>query len=148
MAVVRILVDGTALLQQWPALAPGKPRHSEVAREELINRLLHYHDTTGIPIMVIFTGPDLGPFPSTPDLEVVYTQNLRSADQLLEKAATRLKARGEVLAVKDSSGQRGGAVTSCAEFIQTLENTYSELEENITRYNQTERSKFTSGLIL
>jgi hypothetical protein len=36
MALVRILVDGYSLLHNWLALAPGTPRHSEAARDELV----------------------------------------------------------------------------------------------------------------
>jgi len=39
MALVRILVDGYSLLHNWPELAEGAPRHSERARDELIQIL-------------------------------------------------------------------------------------------------------------
>ena len=42
MSLLRILVDGDRLLEDWAKLAPGKPRHSTAAREELINHLLQY----------------------------------------------------------------------------------------------------------
>ena len=54
MALVRILVDGYSLLHNWPELAPGKPRHSAAAREELIHWLTRYHDATGTPITIFF----------------------------------------------------------------------------------------------
>ncbi len=56
MALVRILVDGYSLLHGWPDLAPGKPRHSPAAREELIQILIRYQDACGTPITVIFDG--------------------------------------------------------------------------------------------
>ena len=40
MSIVRILVDGYSLLHKWPALAPGRPRHTEAARDALINARL------------------------------------------------------------------------------------------------------------
>src|SRR5271167_3645262 len=49
MALMRILVDGYSLLHNWPELAPGQPRHSERARNELVHLLTRYHDTTGTP---------------------------------------------------------------------------------------------------
>ena len=54
MALVRILVDGYSLLHNWTELAPGKPRYSAAAREELIAALTQYHDACGTPITVIF----------------------------------------------------------------------------------------------
>ena len=49
MALVRILVDGYSLLHNWPELAPGKPRHSMEARDELIRVLTLYRDATTTP---------------------------------------------------------------------------------------------------
>src|SRR5271169_6620921 len=56
MALVRILVDGYSLLHNWPELAPGKPRHSAAARDELIRVLTLYHDAAGTPITIFFDG--------------------------------------------------------------------------------------------
>ena len=56
MALVRILVDGYSLLHNWPELAPGQPRHSARAREELVHVLTRYHDATGKPVTVFFDG--------------------------------------------------------------------------------------------
>src|SRR5262245_52681042 len=60
MALVRILVDGFSLLHNWPELAPGKPRHSAPAREELISRLRQYYDACGTPITIVFDGARTG----------------------------------------------------------------------------------------
>ena len=56
MALVRILIDGFSLLHNWPELAPGQPRYSERARDELIRILTQYHDATGEPITIFFDG--------------------------------------------------------------------------------------------
>ena len=42
MALARILVDGYSLLHSWPELAPGQPRHSAAARDELVHVLAGY----------------------------------------------------------------------------------------------------------
>jgi hypothetical protein len=56
MALARILVDGYSLLHNWLELAPGQPRHSARAREELIHVLTRYHDATGTPVTIFFDG--------------------------------------------------------------------------------------------
>ena len=56
MALVRILVDGYSLLHSWPELAPGKARHSQAARDELIHVLTRYQDACGTPVTVVFDG--------------------------------------------------------------------------------------------
>ena len=61
MALARILVDGYSLLHNWRELAPGAPRHSARARDELVFILTRYHDATGEPITVFFDGAGAPP---------------------------------------------------------------------------------------
>ena len=56
MALVRILVDGYSLLHNWPELAAGAPRHSEPARDALVEMLTQYQDACGTPVTVFFDG--------------------------------------------------------------------------------------------
>ncbi len=152
MAIVRILVDGYSLLQHWPDIAPGKPRQSEAAREEIISRLTQYYDICGTPVTVVFNGQseraDLGPFPSTPDVEVIYTHSGRSAEQLMERVVSRMKTYGDVLVVTDDPAEReavesvGALVKDCEKFIETVNGALAELHQDLTRYNQQEQSKF------
>src|SRR5882672_3552845 len=110
MALVRILVDGFSLLHSWPELASGKPRHSSAAREELISRLTQYHDACGTPLTIVFDGADAKPemdqTPSTPEVEILYSRTGQTADQIIERAAYRLKSYGEVLVVTDDLAER------------------------------------------
>src|SRR3954470_2657165 len=105
MPLVRILVDGYSLLHSWPELAPGKPRHSAAARDELIHWLTLYRDAIGTPITIVFDGagaPPGTPKPmSTVELEVLYSGAGQTADDIIERAATRLANYGEVLVVTD-----------------------------------------------
>jgi len=152
MALVRILVDGYSLLHAWEALAPGKARYSSAAREELINRLTHYHDASGTPITVVFDGASSEiaetAFPSTPEVEIIYSRAGQTADQLIERVAHRLSSYGEVLVVTDDLAERdtvtaGGAMfSSCLGFIQTIESALAELEREVKNLNRSERSKF------
>ena len=50
MPLLRILVDGYSLLHAWPGIAPGRPRHSARAREELVHWLTQYQDAVRTPI--------------------------------------------------------------------------------------------------
>jgi uncharacterized protein len=156
MALVRILVDGYSLLHNWLEVAPGKPRHSAIAREELINRLTQYYDACGTPITIVFDGasssPEVDPLPSTPDVEVIYSRAGQSADQLIERMAHRLISYGEVLVVTDDSAESetvaaaGGLTSSCLNFAQTVASALRELERDIKNYNQQERVKFNRAV--
>src|ERR1700683_1060024 len=110
MALVRILIDGYSLLHNWPELAPGKPRHSAAARDELVHQLTRYHDAARIPLTIVFDGANndikLSTVESTPEVEIIYSRAGQSADQIIERAAHRFKPYGEVLAVTDDFAER------------------------------------------
>ena len=150
MALARILVDGYSLLHQWPEVAPGKPRHSLAAREELISRLTQYHDACGTPITIIFDGASgtIGETESNPDVEILYSRTGQTADQIIERVTHRLKEFGEVLVVTDDFAERdtvtsaGGMTSSCLNFIKTVDDTLSQMDREIANYNRREREKF------
>lgn len=152
MPLVRILVDGYSLLHNWPEMAPGKPRHSAAARDELIHWLTQYRDAIGTPITIVFDGsgaPPGTPKPmSTVELEVLYSGPGQTADDIIERAATRLANYGEVLVVTDDFKERdtvlsfGGMAVSCLTFIQDIENALKDQEREIANRNRRERQKF------
>jgi predicted RNA-binding protein with PIN domain len=152
MALVRILVDGYSLLHNWPELAPGRLRHSARAREELIHVLTRYHDATGTPVTIFFDGsgaPAGTPPPeSNPAVEILFSCAGQTADDMIERAAHRFSAYGEVLAVTDDVAERdtvtglGGLASSCANFIRMVENALTELQDELQNYNRAEWNCF------
>jgi predicted RNA-binding protein with PIN domain len=151
MALVRILIDGYSLLHEWGELAPGRPRHSEAARNELIHLLTQYQDATGTPVTIIFDGQGgRTRFTKEPEshVEVLYSSSGRTADALIERAAHRFQAYGEVLAVTDDLAERetviglGGLAASCRNFIGTVENALAELASDVKHHNRIERHRF------
>ena len=152
MALVRILVDGYSLLHSWPDLAKGFPRHSATAREELIHRLRLYQDAIGTPITIVFDGSGAPPgtpsASSKPELEVLYSKPGQTADQLIERAAYRFAAYGEVLAVTDDHAERetvmtaGGTASSCLNFIRDVENALGQMADELKEYNRKERNRY------
>jgi predicted RNA-binding protein with PIN domain len=152
MALVRILVDGYSLLHNWPKLAPGRPRHSAAARDELIRRLTLYQDAIQTPLTIIFDGygarPGTTPAESSPGVEVLYSRGGQTADDLIERAAHLFSAYGEVQVVTDDLAERttvsslGGLASSCWNFIQTVESTLAEQAGDLKDYNRQERHRF------
>jgi predicted RNA-binding protein with PIN domain len=152
MALVRILVDGYSLLHNWPELAPGQPRHSQGARDELVHRLTQYQDAIGTPISIFFDG--LAPRrqkpakPESTEIEVLYSHAGKTADELIERAAHRFASYGEVLAVTDDFAERdtvislGGLASSCRNFIASVESALAELADDIKDYNRQEKHRF------
>ncbi len=155
MALVRILVDGYSLLHAWPELAPDKPRHSAAARDELIHQLTLYRDAAGTPVTIVFDGAGndrrRSTVESTPEMEIIYSKAGQTADDIIERAAHRLSAYGEVLAVTDDFAERdtviamGGMASSCLSFIQTVESALAELQDDLKTHNRKERDRFKRG---
>ena len=152
MALVRILVDGYSLLHNWLDLAPGQPRHSERARDELVHVLTRYHDVTGTPVSVFFDGA--GAPPNVPKrepdstVEVLFSRAGQTADQMIERAAHRFTAYGETLVVTDDQAERdvvgglGGSVANCANFVRMIEEALTELQDELRSRNRAERNRF------
>ncbi|HEX4122573.1 MAG TPA: NYN domain-containing protein [Verrucomicrobiae bacterium] len=148
---MRILIDGYSLLHNWPALAPGKPRHSEDARAELIHILTLYQDAAQIPITIVFDGAGKSPataYPSKPEVEILFSRAGQTADQIIERVTARMQPFGEVLAVTDDYAERdtvsyhGGLASSCSNFIQTVERALRDQESDIVRHNRNQRARF------
>ena len=152
MAIVRILVDGYSLLHSWRDLAPGEPRHSARAREMLIHVLTQYADSIGTPVTLFFDGagaPKDTPETISPDsLEIVFSRKGKTADDLIERTAFRLKPHGEALAVTNDYAERdtvismGGTAQSCEEFICDIKHTLGERDEFMKTYNRREANRY------
>jgi len=152
MALVRILVDGYSLLHNWPELAPGAPRHSARARDDLVALLTQFHDATGLPLTIFFDGA--GAPPGTPKtvsnrgVEVLFSGPGQTADDLIERAAHRFQEYGEVLVVSDDNAERdlvsgfGGSVSSCANFIRRIGSALGDLAEDLENYNRRQQEAF------
>ena len=152
MALVRILVDGFSLLHKWPELAEGAPRHSEAARDALVEMLTQYQDACGTPVTIFFDGA--GAPPGTPKnessraVEVLFSRAGQTADEMIERTAHLFQPHGEVLVVTDDRAERdtvngfGGSVASCANFIRMIEGALTELQDELRNYNRQERNRF------
>src|ERR1035437_4486614 len=152
MALVRILVDGYSLLHNGPELAAGAARHSETARDALVEMLTHYQDSTGTPVTIFFDGT--GERRSKPKnnsagaVEVLFSRSGQTADDLIERAEHRFQDYCEVLVVTDDLAERdtvsgfGGSVASCANFIRMIDQTLTDLQEDLNKHNRTARNSF------
>ncbi len=152
MATARILVDGYSLLHAWRDLAAGEPRHSARAREALIHVLTQYADSIGTPVTLFFDGsgaPKGTPETISPDsLEIVFSRKGKTADDLIERTAFRLKPHGEALAVTNDYAERdtvismGGTAQSCEDFIRDIERTLGERDKFVKTYNRHEANRY------
>ena len=152
MATVRVLVDGYSLLHAWPELARGAPRHSARAREALIRVLTQYADSIGTPVTLFFDGAGATGKPpenlSTDSLEVVFSRKGKTADDLIERVAYRLKPHGEALAVTNDYAERdtvismGGLAQSCEDFVRDIDRVLREREAFVKKHNRREANRY------
>jgi predicted RNA-binding protein with PIN domain len=152
MALVRILVDGYSLLHSWPEIAPGQPRHSAAARDELVHLLACYSDAVGTPVTVVFDGGghrgQREKLAETSQVEILYSRAGQTADQIIERVAYRMKPFGEVLAVTNDHAERdtviglGGLASSCENFILTMGGALKDLEREVHHYNSAEKRRY------
>ena len=152
MAVVRILVDGYSLLHVWRDLAPNEQRHSAQAREALIRVLTQYADSAGTPVTLFFDGTggpkDAPKNISSDSLEIIFSRDSKTADDLIERTAYRLKPYGEALAVTNDYAERdtvismGGLAQSCEDFIKDIEHTLNERDDFLKLYNRREANRY------
>lgn len=152
MSIVRILVDGYSLLHAWPELAEGQPRHSAIARDELVLHLQRYQDSVSTPVTVFFDGA--GSPLKTSDVtqahsvEIIYSKTGQTADDLIERTTHRILPFGEPLVVTDDFAERdtvinlGGSVMRCAEFIKALGQSQDDLKRDIEDHNRRERARY------
>ena len=152
MAIVRILGDGYSLLHAWRDLAPGAPRHSATARDALIAELTQYTDSTHTPITLFFDGsgaPAGTPKPEASEgLEIIYSTKGKTADDLIERTAHRLKPYGEALAVTNDFAERdtvislGGMAQSCEEFINDIQRVMKDRNHFMKTHNRREANRY------
>jgi len=151
MALVRILIDGYSLLHSWPELAPGAPRHSERARDALIEQLQQYQDACGTPVTVFFDGSGARRKPKSEGgtaIEVLFSSGGQTADDMIERAAHRFRDYGEVMVITNDFAERdtvnavGGLVNSCENFIRMLAQEQENLQEQLKQHNRAARNSF------
>ena len=145
-------MDGYSLLHNWLELAPGKPRHSAAAREELIHVLTRYHDASGTPVTIVFDGAraarEKNETPSSTSVEVLYSHADQTADQMIERAAYRLREYGEVLVMTDDFAERdtvisfGAMAFSCENFVCNVHDALDDLDRDIKNHNRRERTRY------
>lgn len=155
VALVRILIDGYSLLHEWRNLAPGSSRFSAAAREALIAILTQYADALTTPLTLFFDGSGAPPgtpkAQSSPKLEIIFSPAGRTADDLIERVAYRLREYGEVLVVTDDLVERdtvtgfGGLSQNCAAFIAEVESVLGDFNRDLARINRRERDRFRHG---
>lgn len=100
-----LIVDGHSIVFAWPELRKLHARRPSLARDELIKRLRHYQDWTGVRVAVVFDGqgPRVTEESDPNDVQIFYARRGQSADAIVERLASRYASRFEItVATSDS----------------------------------------------
>jgi predicted RNA-binding protein with PIN domain len=100
-----LIVDGHSIIFAWPDLRKLHRRRTSLAREELIKRLRHYQDWTGVNVAVVFdgSGSRVSEQSDPHDVQIFYARRDQSADAIIERLASKYASRFEItVATSDS----------------------------------------------
>jgi len=100
-----LIVDGHSIIFAWPELRKLQTRRASLARDELIKRLRHYQDWTGMRVTLVFDGSGLRVTEQSDphDVQIFYARRGQSADAIVERLASKYASRFEItVATSDS----------------------------------------------
>jgi predicted RNA-binding protein with PIN domain len=134
-----LIVDGHSIIFAWPDLRKLHARRTSLARDELIKRLRHYQDWTGINVALVFDGSGARvTAQSDPhDVQIFYARRDQSADAIIERLASKYASRFDITVATSDSMVKETVNASGAAFISP-EDLLGRLQE-IRRRRQVDR---------
>jgi len=100
-----LIVDGYNIIGAWPELKKLKAIRLEEARDRLIDILADYQGYSGQKILLVFDAhqiPGLGGKYEQSKLQIYYTKEKETADELIERLVTQLAGRRKQIYVATS----------------------------------------------
>ena len=102
-----VLVDGYNIIHSWESLKSISNDDLNLAREQLINRLINYKAIVGCELIVVFDAYKVKGNPGNIEyingISVVYTKEAETADSYIEKVSHKL-AQNHLVRVATSDG--------------------------------------------
>jgi uncharacterized protein len=91
MAPRYLIVDGHSAIFGWPELKQLHRRRSSLARDDLVKKLRHYQDYSGVRVVVVFDGSGAS---TTEDsephgIQIFYSGRGQTADSVIERFASK-----------------------------------------------------------
>jgi len=114
-----LIVDGHSVIFAWSDLRKLHERRTSLAREELIKRLRHYQDWTGIHVVVVFDGKgtDVTNQADPHDIQIFYSRTGQTADSIVERLAGKYAERFRLTIATSDNLERETAAAFGAECI-------------------------------
>lgn len=116
-----LLVDGHSVMHAWPELRRNQVVASKrhLARLELMQRLRHYQDMTGIQVVLVFDGTQAkrGEEREKEGLQIIYADSSTTADNILERLAAKYASQFSLRVVSADGMVRETVLALGAEWI-------------------------------
>ena len=153
-----LIVDGYNLIGAWPDLARLAETSLEEAREQLVSALADYQGYSGKNVIVVFdahqvTGPGVKVREARVDIR--YTKEKETADELIERLVGQLKRRSRriYVATSDMTEQhvtfgKGALRVSARELLIDMKISEQEMAKEIKRHRSKLRNTFGSKIPL
>jgi uncharacterized protein len=100
-----LIVDGYNVIGAWPILSEMKTKELGRARDELLSILSEYQAYSGIKIVVVFDAhqvPGVGKKLKEYRVDIYYTKENETADELIERLVKRWSSRKRRITVATS----------------------------------------------
>ena len=114
-----LIVDGHSVIFALPKLRATHAKRSARAREELIKRLRHYQDWTGVRVIVVFDGKgakiDISADPH--DVQIFYSRRGETADAIIERLASKYAKRFHLTVATSDYLEQETVAAAGAEYI-------------------------------
>jgi hypothetical protein len=137
-----LIVDGYNIIGAWPELAKLKELSLEEARDRLIDILAEYQGFSGLRIHLVFDAhqiPGLGGKYEQSKLQIYYTKEKETADELIERLVSKLSGRRKQIyvATSDMTEQHvtfgmGALRISARELLTKIRQNKQEIRTKIT----------------
>jgi uncharacterized protein len=102
-----LVVDGHSVIYAWPELRSLHERQPRQAREALLTRLRHLHETSTWAVTLIFDGRyGASPLPDRTGFIVRYSTAVQSADSLIEALVAAQKDRSRITVITADQAER------------------------------------------
>src|SRR6266702_3717050 len=109
-----LIVDGHSIIFAWPELRKLHKRRALAAREELIKRLRHYQDWTGVRVVIVFDGKGakISTTSDPGDVQIFYSRSGQTADAIIERLANKYAEQFDLM-VATSDTMEAETVQAC-----------------------------------
>lgn len=151
-----LIVDGYNIIGAWPELQKLKDVQLEEARDTLIKMLADFQAYSGMKTLLVFDAykvPGLGGHYEQHKVQIFYTKEKETADELIERLVSELSSsrRQIYVATSDSVEQyitfgKGALRLSARELLLKLQDSYRLVDKKIKEKKITSGNTFDSKL--